>query len=200
MAGLHLPRLLRAAAGSAYRFGMAFHHVAIATRRLEKTHAFYTEVMGFRLAKVVAAPAPEGGWAKHVFYETGDGQMIAFWELHDVPGVAEKYPTDLNRSLGLPAWVNHIAFDAPTLEQLEAISDRWRAHGITVAWVDHGWCQSIYTTDPNGVLVEFCCSTRVLDAGDAEEAARLFADPQPEFEEPPAMRLLEPLAPATTTA
>ena len=26
---------------------MAFHHLAFATRNLEETHAFYTDVMGF---------------------------------------------------------------------------------------------------------------------------------------------------------
>src|SRR5215468_11723354 len=45
---------------------MGFHHVAIATRDLAATHRFYTEAMGFELAKVVAGKSPEGGWAKHV--------------------------------------------------------------------------------------------------------------------------------------
>src|SRR5438309_10931613 len=30
---------------------MAFHHVALATRDLEATHAFYTDVMSFTLVK-----------------------------------------------------------------------------------------------------------------------------------------------------
>ena len=62
---------------------MAFHHVAIATRDTEANHRFYTEATGFELAKVEVAKTPKGGWAKHLFYETGEGQMIAFWELHD---------------------------------------------------------------------------------------------------------------------
>ena len=61
---------------------MAFHHVALATRDIDATHRFYTEVMGFTLVKAVVAPTPNGGWARHVFYDTGDG-MIAFWDLHD---------------------------------------------------------------------------------------------------------------------
>ena len=63
---------------------MGFHHVALATRDTAATHAFYTEVMGFRLAKVVASPTPDDtGWSKHFFYDTGSKGMIAFWELHD---------------------------------------------------------------------------------------------------------------------
>ncbi len=51
---------------------MGFHHVALATADLAATHEFYSEAMGFELAKAVVAPtdAP-GGWAKHVFYDTG---------------------------------------------------------------------------------------------------------------------------------
>src|SRR5438128_955680 len=47
-----------------YDRAMAFNHVALATRDLSATHAFYTDVMGFTLEKVVAAPT-DHGWAKH---------------------------------------------------------------------------------------------------------------------------------------
>ena len=98
---------------------MGFHHVALATKDTAATHDFYTRVMGFQLVKVVAAPTPgdKGGWSKHFFYDTGANGMIAFWELHD-DDIGHDFPTDLNRSLGLPWWVNHLAFDAPTLEDL----------------------------------------------------------------------------------
>jgi len=42
--------------------------------------------------------------------------------------------------------------------------------------IDHGWCTSIYTKDPNGILVEFCTSTRQLGPADHEEALRRLAD------------------------
>jgi catechol 2,3-dioxygenase-like lactoylglutathione lyase family enzyme len=143
------------------RVGMGFHHLAFATRDLPATHLFYTDAMGFRLVKLVAAPTPEGGWAKHVFYDTGDGTMIAFWELH-VDAIGDAYPTDLNRSLGLPGWVNHVAFASPSLEDLRTRRIRWQEHGNTVVEVDHEWCRSIYASDPNGITVEFCCTTRAF--------------------------------------
>ncbi len=86
---------------------MAFHHVALATRDIDATHRFYTEVMGFTLVKAVVAPTPNGGWARHVFYDTGDG-MIAFWDLHD-PKMVDFDPA-ISTGLGLEPWVNHIAF------------------------------------------------------------------------------------------
>src|SRR5262249_51265532 len=73
----------RAGAALSWRkSAMGFHHTAFATLDLAATDRFYREVMGFDLAKVVAAPAPEGGWAKHVFYEITPDEYIAFWELH----------------------------------------------------------------------------------------------------------------------
>lgn len=180
---------------------MAFNHVAFATRDLPATHAFYTEVMGFRLAKVVVAPTESGkGWARHVFYDTGSDAggkgLIAFWDLHDET-IGSDFPTDLSKSMGLPVWVNHLAFDAESLEVLEAHKQRWREHGHTVVEADHGFCVSIYITDPNGIMVEFCCDTRPLDAADAEEAERhLFAE-SPHLEPPPPVTIHRPVVPAS---
>ena len=173
---------------------MGINHLAFASRDIQATHRFYTEVMGFRLAKTIAAPTPEGGWARHVFYDTGDGslQMIAFWDLH-IPGI-DKVRSDLSKSLGLPGWVNHIAFDSPDLDHLEAMKQRWREHGQYVAHVDHGFCQSIYTNDPNGITVEFCCTLRELDENDAREAEALLAVEMPELSEAPEATIFEPIA------
>ena len=148
---------------------MGFHHVALATKDTAATNDFYTRVMGFQLVKVVAAPTPgdKGGWSKHFFYDTGANGMIAFWELHD-DDIGHDFPTDLNRSLGLPWWVNHLAFDAPTLEDLQVHLQRWRECGQTVLEVDHEWCRSIYIRDPNGIMVEFCRDTPgITPDGDA---------------------------------
>jgi len=177
---------------------MAFNHVAFATRDLAATHAFYTEVMGFRLAKVVAAPTDTpGGWARHVFYDTGDGELMAFWDLHD-PSIPADFPTAISTGMGLPAWVNHVAFAAPSLEALEEHRERWRANGHTVVEVDHGFCVSIYLTDPNGILVEFCCNTRELDAADAAEAEALLSAETPPLSAVPDVRFFRPVVPASS--
>jgi catechol 2,3-dioxygenase-like lactoylglutathione lyase family enzyme len=162
---------------------MAFHHVALATRDVEATHRFYTGVMGFELAKVVAAKTPEGGWAKHLFYRTPGEGLIAFWDLHDESLPAAWSPA-ISTGLGLPIWANHVAFHAESLDELEARRRRWLAQGLEVAEVDHGWCQSIYVQDPNGILVEFCADVHPLGEEDRAEAARLLGDPQPPLEAP----------------
>ena len=159
---------------------MAFHHVAFATNDTEATHRFYTESMGFELVKVVNAPTPTGGWAKHVFYDTGGGGLIAFWELHD--DTLPAFDAAISTGQGLPEWVNHLAFDA-SLDQLDELRVRWLDHGIDVVEVDHEFCRSIYALDPNGILVEWCADQRPLDERDREHAARTLFEEAPELEE-----------------
>src|SRR5687767_4700523 len=104
---------------------MGFHHVAFASRDTEATHRFYSEAMGFQLEKVVVGASPEGGWAKHFFYDTGDGPLIAFWELHDAADGHIPVRSAISKDLDLPSWVNHLAFDAASLDDLAAKRDRW---------------------------------------------------------------------------
>ncbi len=174
---------------------MAFHHVAVAVRDLAATHRFYTEAMGFDLVKAVVNKGDRpGSWSKHVFYDTGDG-MIAFWELHD-----DHLDTDrdlsLSRSMGLPTFVNHLAFRATDLEDLDAHKQQWLDHGHDVARVDHGFIVSIYTTDPDGTMVEFAADTRALTDDDRQDALATLADPAPEPEAPPAVEVFRAPAPA----
>jgi len=166
---------------------MGFHHVALATARIEDTHRFYTEAMGFDLVKTVVNPTPEGGWAKHVFYRTDDGGtgtdgLIAFWDLHG------EYPAvdgAMSRAVGLPDWVNHLAFHAVDESHLEACLKRWLDLGLDVVEIDHEFCRSIYTTDPNGTMVEWCMDTRPLDESDRARAQEALADSEPSFDPPP---------------
>ena len=154
---------------------MGFHHVAIATRDVAATHAFYTHVMGFDLVKVDAIPTDGGGWARHLFYDTHGSGLIAFWDIHDDEHVPAEFDPSISRGLGLPAYTNHIAFDAGDLEGIRAHTRRALDHGHDVVEIDHGWCTSIYMNDPNGILVEFCATTRPFTDADREDAQRLLA-------------------------
>jgi catechol 2,3-dioxygenase-like lactoylglutathione lyase family enzyme len=152
---------------------MGFHHLAVATTDLAATHRFYTDAMGFTLVKVDVIPTEsDGGWAKHAFYDTGGQGLLAFWELHDE--TLPDFDPALSTAHGLPTWVNHVAFDAPDREALALHCDRWLAYGIDVAEIDHGWCVSIYATDPNGTLVEWCTTTAAFTDRDREQATQLL--------------------------
>ena len=178
---------------------MGFHHTAFATKDLQATHRFYSEAMGFDLVKVVVAATEGGGWAKHVFYEITKDEYIAFWELHD-DTIPSTWSPALSTGIGLPIWVNHFAFRAADLPDLDARKQRWLDHGMTVHEIDHGWCRSIYTLDPNGILVEFCTTTQAMTDADRAAARRLLADPHPPLESPPPITVHHPRQGAAAAA
>ena len=48
-----------------------------------------------------------------------------------------------------------------------------RAKGVeTTDIVDHGWAQSVYFKDPNGLSLEYCCIVRNLTEDDARMQER----------------------------
>jgi catechol 2,3-dioxygenase-like lactoylglutathione lyase family enzyme len=174
---------------------MGFHHVALATRDLDATHAFYVEAMGFELVKVDVVATDSGGWAKHAFYQTPHDGLMAFWELHD-----ETFPDfdpALSTSHGLPTWVNHLAFHAGDLDELREHRNRWLDCGIDVVEIDHDWCTSIYATDPNGTMVEWCTTTRVFTDDDRRAALDGLRDAAPAPGPPPAITIHEAAAART---
>jgi len=172
---------------------MGYHHLALACRDIAAIHAFYEGVMGFELVKVEIGPVPEGGWAKHFFYRMeNDSRFIAFWELHDVPGM-ESMETNLSKAAGLPDQINHIAFDVEDLDDLQRRKQRWLDAGLQVLEIDHNWCHSIYTKDPNDNLVEFCATTGTFDAADRAAALAALSAAQPAFSPPPAsIQVIDP--------
>jgi catechol 2,3-dioxygenase-like lactoylglutathione lyase family enzyme len=158
------------------------HHLAITPKDFKASHEFYTEVMGFTLVKIVKRQAMGGakaGWTKHVFYDTGHGSYFVLWDLHLTGLADEDWKAPISTGLGLPWWINHIAFEVADLDELEEKKQRWLAAGNKVSEVVHEFITSIYTKDPDGNMVEFTCNTRALNDEDFEEAHRLLIDDSP---------------------
>lgn len=165
---------------------MGYHHLALAARDMKAIHDFYEGVMGFRLVKVEVGPSPEGGWAKHFFYRMeDDSKFIAFWEMHDMPGT-ENFETNLSKAAGVPDHINHISFDVKDMDDLQARKQRWLDAGYDVLEIDHNWCYSVYTKDPNGNFVEFCLTTGSFTDEDRKNALDALTAEKPEFSKPPA--------------
>lgn len=163
---------------------MAYHHLALAAKDMKATHAFYEGIMGFELVKVEVAPVAGGGWGKHFFYriDNDDSKFIAFWELHDT-AKQDEHIYDLNKAANLPTLTNHFSFSVDTKEDLVQWREKWREAGLNVFEIDHNWCHSIYTTDPNGNGVEFCVTTGEFTGTDRERA--LAALDETEFKPSP---------------
>jgi hypothetical protein len=52
--------------------------------------------------------------------------------------------------------------------------------------VDHNWCRSIYTKDPNDNLVEFCLTTGSFTSEDRERAVAALKETEANFTPGPA--------------
>ncbi len=150
-----------------------FSHVGLATRDMAATRAFYEDVLGFKPLRYDIMKVTEGGEIHHVFYDTGQGQMLAFMGPEGVEGLDE-FDAGINRGLGLPDGMIHFAFEAGSVEGLEAKRQELIDKGVKVSEVvDHeGWCRSIYFKDPNYIQLEYCCPTRELTPEDARPQVR----------------------------
>lgn len=155
---------------------MPLHHVAYATRDVVATTHFYEHLMGFPLVHT-EIQAHGDSWVRHVFYDIGGGESIAFFQFENV-GEVEGWTTDVSDGVGLPLWVNHCALQADEATQ-EAVKARMAAEGIEpVMEQSHGWCHSVYFMDPNGILVELCRDTPGFKPDSSEAQRLLTVDPR----------------------
>jgi len=150
----------------------AFSHVGLATLDLDRTRTFYEGVLGFRAVRCDIIEVAEGGRIRHVFFDAGDGQLIAFMEPREIPGFRD-FEAGINRGLGVPDAFYHFAFEVESVEALDAKRAELIGKGVRVTpVVDHEWMRSIYFKDPNGVMLEYAVQTRVLGDEDAAMQVR----------------------------
>ena len=81
------------------------------------------------------------------FFEIGGGGALAFFQFADAD-VAAKFKAQQQ-----PFYV-HLAL-AASETTLNEIKRRLTAENIPVRERDHGYCKSIYASDPDGLIVEF---------------------------------------------
>ncbi len=123
------------------------HHAAWVTRDQEATRRFYEDILGLPLVATWAEQAPLGGGQVrdyvHTFFALGDGGALAFFQYAD----QDARPVDLNSP-------GHLAFECDAATQ-SGIKERLETNGYPVRVTDHGYCVSLYVTDPNNLKLEF---------------------------------------------
>lgn len=150
-----------------------YSHIGLSTLDLDRTRAFYEGVLGMPAVRCDTIEVKEGGRIRHIFFDVGDGQLIAFMEPRAVPGIPAEYDAGINRGLGVPDAFYHLAFEVGSVEALETKRAELLARGVAVSpIVDHEWMKSIYFNDPNGLTLEFACMTRQLGPDDTEMQVR----------------------------
>lgn len=141
------------------------NHIAYVAWDMPNTLKFYTEILNLRLTHVEKQNRPDMRF-EHYFFDMGDGRQLAFFYFPDVP--REYHDTKIPH-VGL-----HIAFQADTMEDFTEALEDLRAKGVDVTDpVDHGFCQSIYFNDPNGILCEIAVQVREFDVQDEQAAWKI---------------------------
>jgi glyoxylase I family protein len=145
------------------------HHHAFVTTDQEATRRFYEGVVGLPLvATWTEVEHLMGGEEQefcHTMFELGDGGCLAFFQF------ANRQFSEQFAPPPSPWLFRHVAM-LVTSEQQEAIRSRAEDAGLEVMMIaDHGYCRSLYITDPNGLLLEF-----TVDHPDVEKIDGIRAD------------------------
>ncbi|MEO8181643.1 MAG: VOC family protein [Deltaproteobacteria bacterium] len=130
------------------------HHTAYVTKDLERTRAFYEDLIGLPLLATWCESDMLFGAERtycHVFFGLADGGALAFFQFAD-PADGEQFGPKM------PATpFHHIALKVD--ENVQAgIERRLKAAGYVeprMYVLEHGYCRSLYAEDPNGMIVEF---------------------------------------------
>jgi len=169
------------------------HHLAIATRDVKKQVEFFSQVCGMELVAMYWMHGVER--TVHAFLRLGDTSSLALVQSPQMPGIEPalgvSHPGYTAGDVAGGA-MQHVAFNVDSVAELLAMRDRLRSHGYWVMGpIDHGMCQSIYATAPEGLMVEFATSTGAIDADewiDPEVVAHcgIEADEIARYRRPPA--------------
>jgi glyoxylase I family protein len=132
------------------------HHTAYLSKDLEATRAFYEDLLGLPLVATWSETDELFGALRvycHCFFAMPDGSALAFFQF------ADQADQDLFDPALAPSPFRHIALNVSTETQHE-IQARlqemgWKPQATYV--LEHGYCRSLYTEDPNGMLLEFTC-------------------------------------------
>jgi catechol 2,3-dioxygenase-like lactoylglutathione lyase family enzyme len=136
-----------------------FSHVGLVTLDLDQTREFYEGVLGFNPVRCDIINVTEGGRIRHIFFDAGRDQLIAFMQARGEPGAPAEYDAGINRGLGVPAAFYHFAFEAGNEPALLQKREELIGPGASRSprSFDHDWAKSIYFRAPNGMSLEYRC-------------------------------------------
>lgn len=121
------------------------HHITINGANRQTSIDFWEGVLGMPF--VFEQPNLDKAAESHLYFDPGDGRLITIF-------TNEERTPDPRRTPNEPGCVHHIAFSVSRVTFLQAVK-RLDARGIKHSGVkDRGFMDSIYFTDPLGLLIE----------------------------------------------
>lgn len=142
------------------------HHNAWVVADQERTRAFYEDVLGMPLVQFWIEDGPpfqgKPSVLSHAFYALADGSALAFFCMAD-PSVHDFFQSPKTKQF------NHVALTVDRATQ-DHLRERLVSAGLPHFEMDHGYCKSLYTTDPDGLNLEFTLDSPQVDEINAIQA------------------------------
>jgi catechol 2,3-dioxygenase-like lactoylglutathione lyase family enzyme len=132
------------------------HHITLVGAGRQTSIDFWEGVLGMPF--IFEQPNLDNAAESHLYFDPGDGRLITVFTSEGRTPDPERTPTD-------PGCVHHLAFaisQATFSQTVQRLDER----GITHSGVkDRGFMDSIYFTDPLGLLIELASYRFVPPAG-----------------------------------
>jgi catechol 2,3-dioxygenase-like lactoylglutathione lyase family enzyme len=136
---------------------LRLHHNAYVVKDHEANRHWLEDILGIPLVATWCEKTYRADLGRevefcHTFFGLKDGGALAFFQFAD----AEMY--ELTQAKGPPKVGSHyhIALKASD-ETYAELKARLNAAGEKFRETDHGYCKSIYTMSPDGMILEFTC-------------------------------------------
>ena len=121
------------------------HHITIVGADRQTSIDFWEGVLGMPF--VFEQPNLDNAAESHLYFDPGDGRLITIFTNEEREGDPARTPTE-------PGCVHHVAFSLSNATFRQAV-ERLDERGIRHSGVkDRGFMDSIYFTDPLGLLIE----------------------------------------------
>lgn len=157
--------------GKAPQVVSRLHHNAHVTTDMAAVREFYEDVIGFPLVATWCEKTELFGKERtyvHCFFDAGGGECLAFFQFADEADQREFGPE-------LPASpFRHLAVKVDR-ETQDGIRERLAAAGYgepDTYTLDHGYCYSLYATDPSKLIIEFTVDHEDVESINAVRRAR----------------------------
>lgn len=151
------------------------HHTAYVVKDLERTRAFYEDLLGMPLQATWCEKTDLFGKERiycHCFFGLKDGSALAFFQFADAEDQQQFGP-----ELPLSGF-RHIALKVDKGHQQELLARVKDASypADRFYFLEHGYCNSLYVIDPDDMIVEFCTDHPQVDKINADVLPKAHAE------------------------
>ena len=150
------------------------HHAAYVRRDLEQTRRFYEDILGWPMVAAWRECDKVFGEESlhycHLFFQIADGGALAFFQFAD-PRQHERFA-----HYGPHSPFVHLALKVADTAGQQEMERHLKDAGFETLVLDHGYCVSLYVTDPNGLNLEFTVDHPAADEISAIRSASAHED------------------------